>query len=51
VTESTPNPRLAYADLDLEPLVGALEGALGDPADADAARRLARALFPLETRP
>ncbi|MEO9175106.1 MAG: hypothetical protein ABI317_06280, partial [Gaiellales bacterium] len=51
MTDNAPNPRLAYADLDLEPLVGALEAALGDPADAGAAQRLARALFPLETRP
>jgi predicted AAA+ superfamily ATPase len=51
VTDPTPQPRLAYADLDREPLVGALEAALGDPADLEAAQQLARALFSLETRP
>jgi uncharacterized protein len=51
MTDSTPNPRLAYADLDAEPLVGALQAALDEPGDLGAAQRLARALFPLETRP
>jgi uncharacterized protein len=50
MTESPQNPRLAYADLDIEPLVAALQAALDDPADPAAAQRLARALFPLATR-
>jgi hypothetical protein len=40
-------PRLAYADLDAQPLVGALERALADPDDRDAANALAAELFPL----
>jgi predicted AAA+ superfamily ATPase len=44
-------PRLAYADLDAQPLVGALERALADPDDRAAANALAAELFPLEATP
>jgi uncharacterized protein len=43
--------RVAYADLDAQPLVGALERALGAPDDRDAAGALAALLFPLGTSP
>lgn len=43
--------RLAYSDLDSDPLVGALQAAVAKPGSRSAAQRLAAALFPLERRP
>ena len=51
MTDAPPAPRLAYADLDLDPLVGALASLVATPDDAAAAHRLAAALFPLERAP
>jgi hypothetical protein len=44
-------PRIAYADLDDAPLVRALAAVRDDRDDADAARRLAAALFTAELAP
>jgi predicted AAA+ superfamily ATPase len=43
--------RVAYADLDAQPLVGAIEHALRAPDDPAAAGTLAAALFALDTSP
>ena len=51
MTEPAPTTRLAYADLDLVPLVRALQEAIDAPDDAGPAQRLATALFSLETPP
>ncbi|MDX6569683.1 MAG: uncharacterized protein QOH15_2261 [Gaiellales bacterium] len=51
MTDSPREPRLAYSDLDRDPLVPALERALGEPEDREAVHALAVALFPLESTP
>jgi hypothetical protein len=51
MTDLADDPRLAYADLDSHPLVGALARTAREPSDRAAARALAGELFPLATRP
>jgi hypothetical protein len=51
VTDTAPAPRLAYSDLDRDPLVGALAALVAEPDDAGAAHALAAALYPLERSP
>ena len=51
MTETALEPRLAYSDLDRNPLVPALERALNERDDHDAVHALAVALFPLESAP
>jgi uncharacterized protein len=51
VIEMPGDGRLAYADLDADPLVRALERALGQPSDRAAAHGLAAELFSLTTGP
>jgi predicted AAA+ superfamily ATPase len=51
MTDLADDPRLAYADLDAHPLVGALARAVREPSDRSAARALAAELFSLATLP
>lgn len=44
---TAPPPRIAYADLDADPLIRAVVAAAWHPGDPDRARELAAAVFPL----